>query len=420
MQFYLVLILDEYILGIISLLFLLFVLFVGYETAYIAVYQSEEDFNREKLSGVVRFFFNHPQQLIITLLIGKILSLSLSIYFTYSFILNHFDTKNTILFFIVLTILLSIILILLGDYLPKVLFRRKQTVLLQIFAWLIGLFFIVFYPITQVINWLASKSNTNKKDIYGNTNIFSLVNLNYLLSENSSTNEVFSGIDNEVRIIQNVLDLSNVKLRDCLVPRTDMVALKHDADIQTLKQMFIETGLSKILVYKKDLDNIIGYIHSSELFKNPKDWSKQINPIPIVPESMSAQKLMQILMREKKSIAVVVDEFGGTSGIVTLEDIMEEIFGEIEDEHDVRSHTALKTGENEYLLSGKLEVEEINEMFHLDIPVSEDYSTLAGFILQEYQHIPKLNEVIRIDNYVFKFLKVSSNRIELVKMVIES
>ena len=209
---------------------------------------------------------------------------------------------------------------------------------------------------------------------------------------------------------------SNVRLRDCIVPRTEIVACDTSATIEELRSKFIETGLSKILVYNENIDNIIGYIHSSELFKNPEDWTQHIRSVSIVPETMAANKLMKLLMQEKKSLAVVVDEFGGTSGIVTLEDLVEEIFGEIEDEHDMKSHVAKKVSDNEYLLSGRMEIDTLNEMFGLDLPESDDYVTIAGFILHFYQKFPKLNETVQIDKYSFKIIKVTATKIELVRM----
>ena len=193
-------------------------------------------------------------------------------------------------------------------------------------------------------------------------------------------------------------------------------ACDTSATIEELRYKFIETGLSKILVYNENIDDIIGYIHSSELFKNPEDWTQHIRSVSIVPETMAANKLMKLLMQEKKSLAVVVDEFGGTSGIVTLEDLVEEIFGEIEDEHDMKSHVAKKVSDNEYLLSGRMEIDTLNEMFGLDLPESDDYVTIAGFILHFYQKFPKLNETVQIDKYSFKIIKVTATKIELVRM----
>ena len=200
------------------------------------------------------------------------------------------------------------------------------------------------------------------------------------------------------------------------MPRTEIVACDTSATIEELRSKFIETGLSKILVYNENIDDIIGYIHSSELFKNPEDWTQHIRSVSIFPETMAANKLMKLLMQEKKRLAVVVDEFGGTSGIVTLEDLVEEIFGEIEDEHDMKSHVAKKVSDNEYLLSGRMEIDTLNEMFGLDLPESDDYVTIAGFILHFYQKFPKLNETVQIDKYSFKIIKVTATKIELVRM----
>ena len=287
------------------------------------------------------------------------------------------------------------------------------------FSWLLLLFYIALYPVSWITSWLSLRVfKVLRTDIPKSVeeNIFSKIDLNYLLLESLDPNDDIKELNNEVKIFKKALDFSTVKLRDCYVPRTEMVALEYGANVNALKQTFIETGLSKILIYKEDIDNIVGYIHSSEMFKHQKDWVKHIKTIPFVPENMAAQKLMKIFMAQKKSIAVVVDEFGGTAGIVTLEDIVEQIFGDIEDEHDIRDYTAEQTGENEYLFSGRLEVEEANKLFNLNIPLSEEYTTIAGFILQAHQHFPKLNEIIRVEKFTFKTVKVTNNRIELVKM----
>ena len=223
-------------------------------------------------------------------------------------------------------------------------------------------------------------------------------------------------MDTEVKIFQNALDFSNVRLRDCIVPRTEIVACDTSATIEELRSKFIETGLSKILVYNENIDDIIGYIHSSELFKNPEDWTQHIRSVSIVPETMAANKLMKLLMQEKKSLAVVVDEFGGTSGIVSLEDLVEEIFGDIEDEHDNTSYISKQIDEREYVLSARLEIEKVNETFGLDLPESDDYLTVGGLILNQYQSFPKLHEVVRVGRYQFKIIKVTATKIELVRL----
>ncbi len=298
------------------------------------------------------------------------------------------------------TIIATIIVLFTGEFLPKTIFRVNSNLWLRVFSWLLLLFYVVLYPVSRFSTWVSlGILKIFRVNISQNAqeNVFSRIDLNYLLQESFDNKESEKDLENEVKIFQNALDFSKVKLRDCYVPRTDIIALEYETDVEVLKQTFIETGLSKIPIYKNNIDNIIGYIHSSEMFEHQKDWKKQINQIPIVPENMAAQKLMKLFLLQKKSIAVVVDEFGGTAGIITLEDIIEEIFGEIEDEHDSRDYVIEQTGTNEYLFSGRLEVETINQKFNLNIPESDAYETIAGFILHHHQHFPKLNEIIRVE-----------------------
>ena len=201
-----------------------------------------------------------------------------------------------------------------------------------------------------------------------------------------------------------------------MVPRTEIVAVEDDSSLDELKERFIESGISKIIVYKENIDNIIGYIHSSEMFRNIKNWREGIRQLPFVPETMNANKLMKLFMQQKKSLAVVVDEFGGTSGIVALEDLVEQIFGEIEDEHDTNSYVAKATSENEYILSGRLDIEKVNELFDIDLPESDEYQTVGGLILHQHQSFPKTHEIITFDHFEFKIIKVTATKIELVKL----
>jgi len=321
------------------------------------------------------------------------------------------------------TIIATVIVLITGEFLPKTIFRVNPNLWLRVFSWILFFFYVVLYPVSRFSTWLSMgilqligvKISQKTQE-----NVFSRIDLNYLIQESFENHQNEKEHENEVKIFQNALDFSKVRLRDCSIPRTDIIALDFDTEVETLKQTFIETGLSKIPIYKGDIDNIVGYIHSSEMFEHQNDWKKQINQIPIVPENMAAQKLMKIFMLQKKSIAVVVDEFGGTAGIITLEDIIEEIFGEIEDEHDNLGYVAEQTSENEYLFSGRLEVKTANAKFNLNIPESIAYETIAGFILHNHQHFPKLNEIIRVDRFNIKCVKVTNNRIELVKMGIES
>jgi CBS domain containing-hemolysin-like protein len=375
---------------------------------------------RNLISSILSIFYRYPQQYISTMLVGNTISLVV-----YGILITQILTPwlepvgNQFLILFIQIILATFIVLITCEFLPKTIFRVNSNLWLRIFSWVLLFFYVVLYPVSRFITWLSIKLFTLFKVQISQTtqeNVFSRIDLNYLLQESHENQLDEKGVENEVKIFQNALDFSKVKLRDCSVPRTEIIALDYDTDVETLKQTFIETGLSKIPIYKGDIDNIVGYIHSSEMFEHQKDWKKQINQIPIVPENMAAQKLMKIFMSQKKSIAIVVDEFGGTAGIITLEDIIEEIFGEIEDEHDIKDYLAEQTDKNEYLLSGRLEVKWINTKFNLNIPESDDYETIAGFILHNHQRFPKLNEVIRVGGFTIKCVKATNNRIELVKL----
>lgn len=371
-------------------------------------------------SAILSVFYKYPQQFISTMLVGNNISLVV-----YGLLMAKVLTpwlavlQNNLLITVVQTLIATVIVLFTGEFLPKTIFRVNPNLWLRVFSWLLLLTYWLLYPVSRFSVWLSIHImklfgvNSGEKN---QQNVYSRVDLNYLIQESFDNTESESEVDSEVKFFQNALDFSAVKLRDCFVPRTEIIALDFSIDAEVLKQTFIETGFSKIPIYKGDVDNIVGYIHSSEMFLHFKDWKKYINPIPIVPENMAAQKLMKLFMQQKKSIAVVVDEFGGTAGIITLEDIIEEIFGEIEDEHDTKEYTAEQTGENEYLFSGRLEVKIANEQFQLEIPETDEYETIAGFILYHHQHFPKLNEIIRIDSFSIKCIKVTNNRIELIKL----
>ena len=373
-------------------------------------------------SGILSIFYRNPQRYISTMLVGNNICLVI-----YGILMAKMLEPalsvlgNDFLMIISQAIIATVIVLFTGEFLPKTIFRINPNLWLRIFSWLLLAFYILLYPISTFSSWFSMRI----LKLFGvgissglQESLFSRIDLNYLIQESFDNDKTEKEFENEVKIFQNALDFSKVRLRDCSVPRTEIIALEYNSTLEALKQTFIETGLSKIPIYKTDIDNIIGYIHSSEMFEHQKEWKKHINPIPIVPENMAAQKLMKLFMQQKKSIAVVVDEFGGTAGIVTLEDIIEEIFGEIEDEHDNRDYIAEKTGENEYLLSGRLEVKNANLKLDLNIPESEEYETIAGFILYHHQHFPKLNELVRIEGFTCKCVKVTNNRIEQVKLTV--
>ena len=416
---------DNFTYILLTLLFSAF--FSGLEIAFVTSNKLRFELDKKQrnlTSSILSIFYRNPQQFISTMLVGNNICLVI-----YGLLmaqalapwLNSIGNQFVVTF--IQTIIATVIVLFTGEFLPKTIFRVNPNLFLRVFAWLLLIFYVILYPISSFSTWISIKVlsffkvkvNSNTKE-----NVFSRIDLNYLIQESFDNPEKEKELENEVKIFQNALDFSKVKLRDCYIPRTEIIALDYESNVDALKETFIETGFSKIPIYKGDIDNIIGYIHQSEMFEHQKDWKKQINLMPIVPENMAAQKLMKIFLSQKKSIAVVVDEFGGTAGIVTLEDIMEEIFGEIEDEHDVQDYVADKISDTEYLFSGRLEVETINNRYNLNIPDSDDYETVAGFILHNHQHFPKLNEVIRIGEFTIKCMKVTNNRIELVKVMIGS
>ena len=329
-------------------------------------------------------------------------------------------TESTSLKLLLETLISTIVIILTGEFVPKALFRINPNNALKRFSLIMYPIYIILYPLAKFTTWVSCmvlrlfniRINKETRD-----NTFSKTELNSLIQSTiESAKEEEEEIDNDVRIFQNALDFSDIKVRDCYIPRTEIDAVEVTTSIEELKSLFIESGHSKIIVYKENIDNIIGYIHSSELFRSENHWQQRICKMPIVPETLSAQKLMRTLMQQKKSLAVVVDEFGGTSGIISMEDLLEEIIGEIEDEHDNTNRVAKKIGDNEYLLSGRLEVEKINAMFELDIPESDEYQTLGGYILAHHQSFPQLNETISLGKFQIQTIKKRSMKIELVKL----
>ena len=402
-------------------------LFSGLEIAFVQAdrLRFEMDVERHTFSSrLLERFFRNPNIYISTMLVGNNIALVL-----YSTMMAHliemllgmipgFSITNEFLLIVIETLVSTAIVIVIGEFVPKTLFRSNPNGKLNILAFPIYLIYIILYPISLFTTWLSriilrilgvriDKENTVKA--------FSKIDLDYFVQSGLIGSEQDKEPDQEVRIFQNVLDFSNVKTRDCMVPRNEICAVEKGVSWNELRERFIETGYSKILVYDEDMDHIIGYIHSSELFRYKDDWREHIQTMPFVPETLAAQKLMKQLMARKKSIAVVVDEFGGTSGIVSLEDIIEEILGDIEDEHDVMNLIAKKTDDG-WLLSGRMEIDRVNELFGLDIPESDEYMTVGGLILTEAKGFPKVNEKVQVGDYSFRILKRGETKIELVEL----
>ena len=365
-------------------------------------------------------FYNNPNGFVSTMLVGNnIVLVVYGILFAQLFDATLFHSYEPATRVILDTILSTLIVLFTGEFLPKTLFKSNPNRLLTFFAPLAYIFFIVLWPISRFTTFIARillRLFGVKIDEKENDGTFTKVDLDYLVQSSIDNAENEDDIEDEVKIFQNALDFQDTKVRDCMVPRTEINAIEENCSLDELQQMFIESGNSKIIVYEGDIDHIKGYIHSSEMFRAPKNWRDHIRRMPFVPETMAAQKLMQVFLQQKKSLGVVVDEFGGTSGIVSLEDIVEEIFGDIEDEHDNLKYVAKQTSDNEYVLSARLEIDKVNEMFDLELPESDDYMTIGGLILHVYQSFPKLNEIITIGQYEFKIIKSTMTKIELVKL----
>ncbi|MBQ7470935.1 MAG: HlyC/CorC family transporter [Prevotella sp.] len=414
------------LLGIfVSMLFSAF--FSGMEIAFVSSNRMLAEMDKEKnqlTQKILSTFYSHPNGFVSTMLVGNNIALV-----TYGILIARlFD--NTIFagmdatFTVPAdTILSTIIVLFTGEFLPKTLFKSNPNKYLYVFSLPAYVCYLLLWPISRFSTFLAK----GLLRIYGikmphqeEEEEFTKVDLDYLVQTSIDNARSDDEIEDEVKIFQNALDFADLKVRDCMVPRTEINAVEENSTLEELKQKFIESGNSKIMVYKEDIDHIIGYVHSSELFRRSADWHANVRTLPFVPETMAAQKLMQTFLQQKKTIAVVVDEFGGTSGIVSLEDIVEEIFGDIEDEHDSAKYTAQKNEDGEYILSARLEIDKVNEMFDLQLPESDDYMTVGGLILAKYQSFPKLNEVVVIGKFEFKIIKNTMTKIELVKLKIRS
>jgi CBS domain containing-hemolysin-like protein len=319
------------------------------------------------------------------------------------------------------TLVTTLIVLTVAEFLPKALVRINPNLALRFMSFPLFLVFIVFYPVSWFVHRLSglilkSILRSDSVNQYDNM-VFGKVDLNHLIVESKDkSGETNSEEKDEIRLFQNALDFSNVKVRDCMIPRTEITAININSTIEELRQEFIESGFSKILVYQDNIDNMIGYVTSKELFKNPAAIKSIMMEISFIPETMQANKMLKKFIQEHKSVAVVVDEFGGISGMITIEDIMEEIFGEIDDEHDVDEFIEKHTEEGHYIFSGRLEIDYLNEKYSLGLPESEEYDTLAGYVINQFQSIPKLNDKIIIGQYEFRILKVSRTRIDLVQL----
>ena len=409
----------ELIIIVISIILSAF--FSGMEIAFVSANKLHIELEKKR-EGFIPLILNKITQksskFITTMLVGNNISLVIYSYYMGRFLLGilHLEGLNEFSILIVQTIISTIIILITAEFLPKAIFRIYANEVLKIFAVPAYVFYVLFHFLSDFITGISDfflrvffKTNADEQQVE-----FSKEELgNYILEQLETSNDD-EEMDSEIQIFQNALEFHNVKAREVMVPRTEIIAVEIHEKVTNLESIFIETGLSKVLVYKTSMDDVIGYINAFELFKKPKTIKSILLSVEIVPESMMINNILNILMKKRKSVAVVVDEYGGTSGMITVEDIVEELFGEIEDEHDSQEFLEEKLNETTFNFSARLEVDYLNEEYDLSIPKSEAYETLGGFIIEHTENIPEENEVVDIEGFEIRILNRSGAKIDVV------
>jgi putative hemolysin len=412
---------SSYIIMLLTLVFSAF--FSGSEIAYVAAnrLKIEVDNKAGKLSGkILSRFLKYPDRFISTMLIGN--NIALVIYgmefaTVIDPVLNTFFSPGISM--LIQTILATILILVTGEFLPKVFFQINPNSILNVVA--VPLFVInviLFIPTEFVLSLARLFLRLMGIKPEKTEQVFTKVDLLHFVQDANNRIAQNSDIDHEIKFLQNALDFSKIRVRDCMVPRTEIEALDIETDIEVLRTKFIETGLSKILIYREDIDHVIGYVHSFDLFKKPSSVKQILLPISVIPEAMPSKQLMELFARQSGNIAIVVDEFGGTSGLITIEDLVEEIFGEIEDEHDKEDWVEEQIGENLFLLSARHEVDYLNETYGFNLHESEEYDTLGGMILHYLERIPEKGDALELEELGLhlEITQVSDRRIELVEV----
>ena len=423
----------DYFIVIVSLLFSAF--FEGMEIAYVSSNKISieiEKKNNNISSKILSKLTSNPSKFIVSMLIGTNLALVVYGYFMGDILMDIFKQLSKFNFpilevllndfnLLLQTIISTIIILMSAQFLPKVFFQIYSFKFLKFFSIPAYFFYLCFYYISDFVLWITNlilkfffKTQGDKVQLS-----ISKDDLGNYIDEQIDASSEDQPIDSEVQIFQNALDFSDSKARDIMVPRIELYSLEIHDYISKLREIFVSTGFTKILIYKNTIDDIIGYVHSHDLFKNPKTIKSMLLPVEFVPESILIKDLLSVLTKKRKSIAIVLDEYGGTSGMITVEDIVEELFGEIDDEFDISDLIEIKLETGHYNFSARLEVDYLNEQYNLDLPESEDYGTLGGLIVNHNQEIPKLNEEVVINNCLFKIIDVSETKINTVSLTIK-
>ena len=422
---------DVNIVIIISML-LLSAFFSGMEIAYVSSNKIHIEIEKNQgdfLGNILKRITAKPSKFIATMLIGNNIALVIyglimgdvlvewfrsylpSQYQLINYLLNDFSLLTQ-------TVISTLVILITAEFLPKVFFQIYSNSFLKIFAFPAYLFYLLFWFVSSFIMWVSDIILKRFFKTEGDDVQLAMtkVELGNYISEQMESVEEHDEVDSEIQIFQNALEFSEVKAREVMVPRTEIIAVEINEPVKAISSLFIESGLSKILVFKESIDDILGYVHSFELFKKPKNLKSATMPVVFVPETMLVKDVLNLLTKKRKSMAVVIDEYGGTAGIMTIEDIVEELFGEIEDEHDSVALIEERIGDRHFKFSARTEVDYINETYKLELPESENYETLGGLIVHETEEIPQVNDTIIIDTYKFKVLEVSSTKIDVVEL----
>lgn len=372
---------------------------------------------------ILSYFSKYPSRYLGTMLLGN--NIALVVFGIYmdeelSPVIGQYISSKALILF-VSTIISTMLILVTAEFLPKNIFRINPNRTLSLFAYPLTIVYGILYPVVMITIGLSEfiLKKIFRVKIEKENAAFTMIDLDNYLREGTSSVEKNAEIEHEIQIFQNALDFSSVKARECMVPRTEIIAQDVNCSISELKQKFVQTRLSKILIFSGSIDNIIGYVYSKELFKSPESIRAILLPLSVVPESMPASEVLTVFIQQHKSIVVVVDEFGGTSGILTMEDVMEEIFGEIEDEHDKEEMIEKQISETEFIFSARLETDYLNSKYHLNLPILDNFETLSGLIMHFHESIPRLNEEIRIENFLFTITALARTRIEQVNLKIQ-
>ncbi|MCZ4318862.1 hemolysin family protein [Aequorivita viscosa] len=414
----------DYSILIILIMLILSAFFSGMEIAYVSSNKIHIEIEKKQntfLAGVLKKITKRPSKFIATMLVGNNIALVIYGFFMGDLLMRYIPLAG---FggLLVQTVISTLVILMTAEFLPKVFFQIYANSLVKVFAVPAYFFYVLFSFISEFVIYISDLVLKFLFKSEGDTVQLSFTKLelgNYI-SEQMDIAETKDEMDSEIQIFQNALDFSEVKSREAMIPRTEVVAVDIDTTPKELAKIFIETGLSKILIYNDNIDDILGYVHSFELFKKPANIKKVLMPVVFVPETMLIKDVLGILSKKRKSIAVVIDEYGGTSGIITVEDIIEELFGDIEDEHDSVALIEEELGVGHYKFSARLEVDYLNENYDLSLEESENYETLGGLIVNYTEEIPDKGETVEIDDYIFTILEVSSTKIELVEVKVNT